>query len=123
MQLPRWVPRVGCAAAVGVAWVFVADGAGKNFYIEGTEEALREARSGQAEAAIASAVLLALGVLALRVSGRFRLAAAWLVGGSAGLVLLTSGSDAVLFTGLLSAVPVGLGGLLGLFPAASPTRQ
>ena len=119
----RHLNRIGWALAVVVAWCFVADGAGKSFYIEGTEDALREARSGQAEAAVAAAVLLALGVRALRACGRFRLASAWLVGGSAGLVLITSGSEVVLFTGLLSALPVGVGALLGLFPAPPPTRQ
>jgi hypothetical protein len=106
-----------------VTWCFVAAGAGKNFFIENTDDALREAHSGQVEAAIASAVLLGLGLLALRVGGRFRRAAAWLVGGAAAAVLVTSGSEVVLFTGLLSALPVGLGALLGLFPPVSPTRE
>lgn len=117
------LPRVGWVLGVVVAWCFVADGAGKNFFIENTADALREAQTGQGEAAVAAAVLLALGVLVLRVGGRFRLAAAWLVGGSAGLVLLTSGSEVVLFTGLLSALPIGLGALLGLIPAVEPTDE
>jgi hypothetical protein len=117
------LPRVAWALGVVVVWCFVADGAAKNFFIENTEDALREARSGQGEAAAAAAVLLALGVLALRVTGRFRRAAAALVGGGAAIVLVTSGSEVVLLTGLLSGLPVGLGVLLGLFPAVSPTRQ
>ena len=122
-MLPSWVPRLGWAAAVGVVWCFVAAGAGKNFVIENTEDAVREAHSGQLEAGVAALLLLGLGVLALRIGSRFRVAAAWLVGGAAAGVLVTSGSEVVLFTGLLSALPVGLGALLGLFPAEPPTRQ
>ena len=119
-MLPKWVLRVGWALAVVVAWCFVADGAAKNFFIENTDDALREARSGQAEAAVAAAALLAMGVLVLRVGGRFRRAAAWLVGGGAAVVLMTSGSEVVLFSGLLSALPVGLGALLGILPSPGP---
>jgi hypothetical protein len=108
---------------VVVTWAFVADGAADSFFIENTDEALRRAEAGQAEAGVAALVLLVLGACAMRLASRFRRAAAWLVTGAAAVVLLTSQSEAVLVTGLLSALPVGLGALLGVVPAASPTDQ
>ena len=116
----RWALAVTWSLAVVVAWCFVAAGALDNFFIENTSEALREAADGQRQAAVAAVALGALAGGVPFLGTRFPRASAGLVGGAALVVLVTSGSEVVLATGLLSALPVGLGVLLALVPEASP---
>jgi hypothetical protein len=113
----RWVVALAWALAVVVAWGFVADGAADNLYIENTDDAVREARHGQAQAGLAAMALGALAACVPFLGSRFPRAGTWLVGGGAAVVLVTSGSELVLVTGLVSALPVGLGVLLALIPA------
>ena len=112
-----WIVKTGWALLVVITWGFIADGAGKNFVIENTGVAVRESHRGQAEAAVAALVLGLLALVALRLGSRFPRTSLGLIGGSALVVLLTSGSELVLVSGLLSAVPVGLGVVLALVPA------
>lgn len=117
--MSRWAVALPWALAVVVAWGFVAGGAVDNFYIENTSEAVRQGADGQRQAALASVVLVVLAGLVPFLRSRFPAAGAGLVGGGAVLVLVTSQSEIVLATGLLSALPVGLGVLLALVPAPS----
>jgi hypothetical protein len=112
-----WIVKAGWALLVVTTWGFVADGAAKNFVIENTDVAVRESRQGQSEAAVAALVLGVLALVVLRLGSRFPRTCLGLMGGSALVVLLTSGSELVLLTGLLSAVPVGVGVVLALVPA------
>ena len=111
-----WGLRLGWGLLVLVGYALVASGAGDNFFIEGTEDALRTAHRGQERAGLAALLLLPIGLAAFALPTRFPRAAGLLVAVPAALVLLTSQSEAVLFTGLLAALPVGLGLLLGLVP-------
>ena len=110
-------------AAVAASWSLVAVGAVDNFFIEGTSSALAQARVGQHRAAAGALLLLSLGIAVPLMRPRFWRTATALVVGSAVVVLLTSTSDAVLFTGLLSGVPVLLGVVLALVPERGATME
>ena len=115
-----WGLRLVWALLVLVVYSVVASGAGDNLFIEGTEDALRTAHRGQVRAGLAALLLLPIGLAGFALPSRFPRAAGLLVAVPAALVLLTSQSEVVLFTGVLAAVPVGLGLVLGLVPQRRP---
>jgi hypothetical protein len=121
--MTRWWGKAGWVLAVAFAWSFVAGGAADNFVIENTQDAVAAAEGGQQRAAVAAVVLAGIGALVPLLDSRFSRAALGLVVGSAVLVLLTSGSELVLVTGLLSALPLTVGVVLALVPARPEVRR